>query len=69
MLLGLLGNNKSGGDDSFDMSLVSEEDMSEFEDVCRLIARDVEERRDGGDDNDDDDSDDDDNSDDDSDED
>jgi hypothetical protein len=46
-LLGLLGGSSSagssgrGGEESFDMSLVVEEDMREFEDVCRVIARGV----------------------------
>lgn len=44
-LFGLLGGSSSagssgrGGEDSFDMSLIAEEDMREFEDVCRVIAR------------------------------
>jgi hypothetical protein len=46
-LLGLLGGSSStgsgssnrGGEESFDMSLVVAEDMREFEDVCRVIAR------------------------------
>ena len=57
MLLGLLdsssssgsgGNSSRGGvsgDESFDMSLVALDDMSEFEDVCRVIARGVSEER------------------------
>ena len=41
-------NNNNGNNneiDSFDMSLVNSEDMSEFEDVCRVIARDVDSER------------------------
>ena len=58
MLLGLLDSSSSSGgggssrggvstsvDDSFDMSLVAQDDMSEFEDVCRVIARGVSEER------------------------
>ena len=58
MLLGLLDSSGSGSgggssrggvsagvDDSFDMSLVAQDDMSEFEDVCRVIARGVSEER------------------------
>ena len=76
MLLGLLDSSSSSGsgsggsssrggvDESFDMSLVAQDDMSEFEDVCRVIARGVSEERrsrgndmeesNDGDDNDDD---------------
>lgn len=57
MLLGLLDSSSSSGngsggsgsrggvDESFDMSLVAQDDMSEFEDVCRVIARGVSEER------------------------
>ena len=53
-------NNNNGNNeiDSFDMSLVNSEDMSEFEDVCRVIARDVDSEREN-DNSDDSDSDDD----------
>ena len=39
------GSVSTGVDDSFDMSLVAQDDMSEFEDVCRVIARGVREER------------------------
>ena len=64
----------SDDNDNYDMSLVPEEDMGEFEDVCRVIANGIDRDRrndsnsndddsddDDSDDSDDDDSDDDDN--------
>ena len=59
--MGMLnGVNRSEGDDSdekhtYDMSLVPDEDMSEFEDVCRVIANGIDrERRNDSNSNDDD---------------
>lgn len=62
-----MGGGASAGE-SFDMSLIPDEEMGEFEDVCRVIAKDVEAAKqrsqeeddeEGDDDEDDDDEDDD----------
>jgi hypothetical protein len=64
MGVGVMGGGASAGE-SFDMSLIPDEEMGEFEDVCRVIARDVEAAKnrsqedDDEDDEDDDDDDDD----------
>jgi hypothetical protein len=38
---GLGGGEEEEGEEGFDMSLVDEEDMGEFEDVCKVIAREL----------------------------
>ena len=53
---GFVRSSGSGGEESFDMSLIADEDMSEFEDVCRVIANGVLAEKQDIDEDDDDDS-------------
>ena len=64
MFLGMLNSDENN---NYDMSLVPEEDMGEFEDVCRVIANGIDRERRNDSNSNDDDSDDDDSDDDDSD--